>query len=107
MPDSKDCIRLTVKLNPEGEAELTAELERLGKYYRSRRLVALARLGLAVERGQFALPSVDSSPLPPAETRAASPNHPAGPPAPQSGEDGNGEEYTPNLDDLWATGIMG
>lgn len=106
MPDSKDCIRLTVKLNPEGEAELTAELERLGKYYRSRRLVALARLGLAVERGQFALPSVDASPLPTAETRAASPNHPAAPPAPQSGGDGNGDGYTPNLDDLWATGIM-
>lgn len=107
MPDSKDCIRLTVKLNPEGEAELTAELERLGKYYRSRRLVALARLGLAVERGQFALPSVDAPPLPSAETRASSPNHPAESSPPQSEGDGTGDGYTPDLGDLWATGLMG
>ena len=107
MPDSKDCIRLTVKLNPEGEAELTAELERLGKYYRSRRLVALARLGLAVERGQFALPFVDASPLPPAETRAASLNHSTESSAPQSERNDKGGGYIPDLGDLWATGIMG
>lgn len=97
MPDSKDCIRFTVKLNPEGEAELTAELERFGKYYRSRRFVALARLGLAVERGRLALPSGDASLPPPAEPRAAAPNHRS---------DGGDNGYIPDLGDLWATGIM-
>ncbi len=43
-------VRVTIRLQPKTDPDLAQEIAKLGRYYGAKRLVALARIGLMVER---------------------------------------------------------
>lgn len=122
MADRPSSARISVRLNPAVDTDLAAELEMLGPYVRARRLVALARIGLAFERGElwarqgqaateprdsFIETTVSqSSSHQEASKRATKKAHIKSDSSPPTKEALPAEGYLPDLGDLWATGLM-
>ncbi len=61
--DKHDALRFKVSVSPV-YTELFDAVKQAGPYYRSRRLLNLALIGLAVERGQHSITSLQHAPAP-------------------------------------------
>ena len=109
MPDTSDQIRVSVRLRHNVDSDLFDDLSAVGPYFRPRRLLYLAKMGLAAEKGRFRLGGEALlAAAPNASQLAATP--PAAldpPPAPPVTTDELSISYEPDLSALWETGLMG
>lgn len=101
-----DPIRMTVKVSRVKDPELAADLAPLGKYQNAKRLIALARIGLMVTKGQS--PPVEKLPIAvaPVPTRVtpAPALSAASPAAPSPASDQS--PYLPDLSDVFDFGVQ-
>lgn len=109
MPDTSDQIRVSVRLRHNVDSDLFDDLSAVGPYFRARRLLYLAKMGLAAEKGSFRIGGeAQFAAAPNAVPLAVTP--PAAldaPPAPPVLTDEPLASYEPDLSALWETGLMG